>query len=275
MLDTHATEQPDVKEQGSVEPETDSGSARPPQDEPKPIERQPSSDLPPRSRIKDIAIAVSSVISAVAIPFVGYWVSSAVKNKEIEGKFVELAVSILKEEPKPSQLNLRQWATDIINHYSGISLSKQAASDLINRTVIPSANVDARTASTLEHLQPKAAELARQLVAAAAEKGIVIKVISGLRTIEEQEALYARGRTTPGLKVTMARRSLHNTGLAFDILIFKEDRAVSEDPAYQTVGALGKNIGLLWGGDWSPIKDEPHFQTPDAQEALNQLIQQQ
>src|SRR4051812_6194934 len=115
-----------------------------------PLEPQLPSDKVARSRFKDIAIAVSSVISAVAIPIVGYWVSSAVKNKEIEGKFVELAVSILKEEPKPSQLNLRRWATEIINHYSGISLSEAAASDLINRTVIPSANVDSRTASQLE-----------------------------------------------------------------------------------------------------------------------------
>jgi peptidoglycan L-alanyl-D-glutamate endopeptidase CwlK len=238
-----------------------------------PNTKEPSSDKGGRSRLKDFAIGASSVISAIAIPVVGYWVSSALKNKEIEGKFVELAVTILKEEPKPSQLNLRHWATEIINHYSGISLSKEAASDLINRTVIPSPNLDGRTTSNLERLQPRAAELAHQLVAKAAEKGMIIKVVSGLRTMEEQDALYAQGRTKPGPIITTARGgySVHNTGLAFDIGLFRDDKYVAEDPAYDAVGQLGKSLGLVWGGDVPAIKDFPHFETPDAQEVLKEM----
>jgi peptidoglycan L-alanyl-D-glutamate endopeptidase CwlK len=273
MSNLPATEQSEVREQGSAEPPIDTESVRPSEEDPKPIEPELPSDKATRSKIKDIAIAVSSVISAVAIPVVGYWVSSAVKNKEIEGKFVELAVTILKEEPKASQLNLRQWATEIINHYSGISLSKEAASDLINRTVIPSPNLDVRTASNLERLQPRAAELARQLVEKALEKGIVIRIISGLRTMEEQDALYAQGRTKPGRIVTTARGgfSVHNTGLAFDIGVFREDKYIDEDPTYNTVGQIGKSLGLIWGGDLPAIKDVPHFETPDAQEVLKQM----
>src|SRR4051812_45617892 len=134
MNNLPATEQSEVQQQDSAEPHIDTESVRSLENDRKQIEPPLPSDAAGRSKIKDIAIAVSSVISAVAIPIVGYWVSSAVKNKEIEGKFVELAVSILKEEPKSSQLNLRQWATDIINHYSGVRLSDKAASDLINRT---------------------------------------------------------------------------------------------------------------------------------------------
>ena len=32
---------------------------------------------------------------------------------------------------------------------------------------------------------------------------------------------------------------------------------------FQKVGALGKSIGLEWGGDWKSIVDKPHFQLPD------------
>lgn len=222
------------------------------------------------TKVRDFAIAVSSVVSAIAIPVVGYWVSSALKNKEIEGKFVELAVDILKAEPTDAQRNLREWATHVINNYSGVRLSAEASSDLINKIVIPSSNLDSRTTSSLERLQPKAAELARQLVSKAKEKSIEIRIISGLRTIEEQEALYARGRTQPGLKVTTPRRSVHNTGLAFDIGIFKEDRYVNDSPDYNTVGQIGKELGLIWGGDWK-IADPPHFETADAQDALRKL----
>jgi peptidoglycan L-alanyl-D-glutamate endopeptidase CwlK len=131
--------------------------------------------------------------------------------------------------------------------------------------------LDDRTKSQLQRLQPKAAELAKQLITKAKEGGIVIKVIAGLRTVEEQEALYARGRTVPGLKVTNAKRSVHNTGLAFDVGIFEGDRLVDESPKYKEVGTIGKSLGLVWGGDWRPIPDEPHFETADAQDALRQL----
>jgi D-alanyl-D-alanine carboxypeptidase len=31
-------------------------------------------------------------------------------------------------------------------------------------------------------------------------------------------------------------------------------------PLYDIVGAIGKNLGLEWGGDWTSIIDKPHFQ---------------
>jgi LAS superfamily LD-carboxypeptidase LdcB len=222
------------------------------------------------TKVRDFAIAVSSVVSAIAIPVVGYWVSSALKNKEIEGKFVELAVSILKAEPTDAQRNLRVWATHVINNYSGVRLSDEASADLINKIVIPSSTLDGRTTSSLERLQPKAAELARQLVVKAKEKGIEIRIISGLRTIEEQEALYASGRTTPGPIITAFRRSSHNLGLAFDVGIFKDNKYIEESPEYALVGQIGKELGLIWGGDWKTA-DIQHFETADAQDALRKL----
>lgn len=132
------------------------------------------------------------------------------------------------------------------------------------------AQLDDRTKFHLQRLQPKGAELAKQLIIKTKEAGIVIKVISSLRTIEEQEALYARGRTVPGPKVTNARRSVHNTGLAFDVGIFEDDRYVDDSPKYKDVGRIGKSLGLIWGGD-GPFPDEPHFETAEAQDALQQL----
>ena len=270
---SNASEHPEVQPTDKPGSEEKSSAKQPSESKTQADEQSSHSAARPPSKLKDTAIAISSVISALAIPVVGYWVSSAVKNKEIEGKFVELAVNILKGEPTASQRNLREWATDIINRNSGVRLSKEATSDLINRTVIPSQNLDVRSAAALGRLQPKAAELARQLVEKALEKGIVIKVVGGLRTIEEQDALYAQGRTKPGPIVTMARGgfSIHNTGLAFDIGVFREDKLVNEDPAYNTVGQIGKSLGLIWGGDDPSIQDEPHFETPDAKEVSKQI----
>ena len=94
------------------------------------------------------------------------------------------------------------------------------------------------------------------------DSGITIKVIGGTRSYEQQDALYARGRTAPGAIVTKARGgySNHNFGIAFDIGVFSGGRYLPESPQYKAVGALGMELGLEWGGNWTSLVDQPHFQ---------------
>ena len=122
--------------------------------------------------------------------------------------------------------------------------------------------VDERSERVIANLQPEVHPFARALVLKAASMGITIKLISGLRTYEEQNALFAKGRTTPGPIVTNARGgfSNHNFGIAFDVGVFRGTAYVPESPQYKAVGAIGVDLGLEWGGNWTSIKDEPHFQ---------------
>lgn len=116
-----------------------------------------------------------------------------------------------------------------------------------------------RVIATLDALvQP----YARALYFKARGNGITVNIISGLRTFQEQDALYAQGRTSPGDIVTNARagHSVHNFGLAFDVGVFEGGRFLAESPRYKAVGALGLELGLEWGGNWKTIVDEPHFQ---------------
>jgi len=116
----------------------------------------------------------------------------------------------------------------------------------------------------LQGVHPTVAAKARQLVTSAYKEGINVIITQGLRTIEEQNELYAQGRTKPGKIVTNARGgySYHNFGLAFDFAILKDDGIVSwnVDDKWKRVGAIGKSLGLEWGGDWKDFKDYPHFQ---------------
>ena len=139
----------------------------------------------------------------------------------------------------------------------------------IHRAIVgdaPAAGVgklaDERSERAIVTLLPQVQPLARALVESAATIGIAIKVISGTRTYDEQNALYEQGRTKPGSIVTNARGgySNHNFGIAFDIGVFEGGRYVKESPAYKAVGALGMKLGLDWGGSWRTISDEPHFQ---------------
>jgi peptidoglycan L-alanyl-D-glutamate endopeptidase CwlK len=122
--------------------------------------------------------------------------------------------------------------------------------------------VDERSEKVIATLHPQLHAPARKFVLAAAEQGVTIKLISGLRTYAEQDVLYAKGRTAPGPKVTNARAgySNHNFGLAFDIGVFSGGKYLPESPLYKTVAHIGKWLGFEWGGDWTSIKDEPHYQ---------------
>lgn len=122
--------------------------------------------------------------------------------------------------------------------------------------------VDERSERNIATLLPEVQPMARALVQKAAQHGITIKVISGTRSYAEQDALYAKGRTAPGPKVTNARAgySNHNFGIAFDIGVFEGNRYLGESPKYKAVGALGMDLGLEWGGSWKTIVDQPHFQ---------------
>ena len=122
--------------------------------------------------------------------------------------------------------------------------------------------VDPRSEKVISTLLPVVQPMARALVQKAALGGIRIKIISGLRTYAEQDALYAQGRTAPGKIVTNARAgySNHNFGIAFDVGIFEGNTYLGDSPKYKAVGVIGMDLGLEWGGSWKTIVDQPHFQ---------------
>ena len=122
--------------------------------------------------------------------------------------------------------------------------------------------VDARSEKVIATLLPEVQPMARALVQKSAANGIKIKIISGLRSYEEQDKLYAQGRTVPGNIITKAKGgySNHNFGIAFDVGVFEGAKYLPESPKYKAVGVLGMELGLEWGGNWKTLVDQPHFQ---------------
>ena len=115
---------------------------------------------------------------------------------------------------------------------------------------------------------PRLQVLAAKLTAESAKQGLKIAIGETYRTVTEQDALYAQGRTKPGNKVTNAPgstySSYHQWGIAFDI--YRNDGQGAYNEAgnfFGRVGAIGVSIGLEWGGNWKSPVDKPHFQLPD------------
>lgn len=98
-----------------------------------------------------------------------------------------------------------------------------------------------------------------------------IRITQGLRTIREQDELYAQGRTKPGKVVTNAKggSSFHNYGLAVDFTLVVDNKLNWDINAdwdgdkvadWMEIVFIFKKYGWEWGGNWKSLKDYPHFQ---------------
>lgn len=130
--------------------------------------------------------------------------------------------------------------------------------------------LDSRTEGNIVTLHIKAQKLARQFIAdlKAAGFGRTVRILSGTRTYEEQNRLFAKGRFgNPGPVVTKARGgfSNHNFGIAWDIGIFENGvyytgATAAQNTWYKKAAATASMTGLDWGGNWSGFTDLPHYE---------------
>lgn len=104
-------------------------------------------------------------------------------------------------------------------------------------------------------------------------KGVRLRFAYTYRTNAEQDVLFNQKP-----KVTNAKggQSIHNYGLAFDIVILYDldDNGTFETASWDMkkdfdkdgiadwmeITNYFKSIGFEWGGDWKSFKDAPHFQ---------------
>lgn len=92
-------------------------------------------------------------------------------------------------------------------------------------------------------------------------QGFDLRITSGYRSPQEQQALYEQGRTKPGNIVTNAKglpvcQSSHCKGIAIDIV----DRKKGYNIDWAKLAKIGKACGMKWGGDWASFPDKPHFE---------------
>ena len=97
-----------------------------------------------------------------------------------------------------------------------------------------------------------------------------MQVVQGLRTVAQQQTLYARGRTEKGPIVTncdgVRIRSNHQAqidgyGHAVDCA-FTGPEPFSEMHNWALYGDVVKDQGLIWGGDFHTLVDRPHAELP-------------
>jgi hypothetical protein len=86
----------------------------------------------------DKAQVVGAILGSIAAPIVVILLGSlfawSMKEGETKARLVEVAVDVLKTDPKTTQSipGLRDWAVDVINSYSPKPLPARSARELIN-----------------------------------------------------------------------------------------------------------------------------------------------
>lgn len=130
--------------------------------------------------------------------------------------------------------------------------------------------IDKATNDRINKVHPKLRDELREIVNYIETLGIRIRITQGLRTIEEQNALYAQGRTKPGKIVTNAKggTSFHNYGLAVDFCLLHKDGSVSfsinEDTDGDHIKDWDEVVNAFKKYGWEHgdrgYFDNPHFQ---------------
>ncbi len=126
-----------------------------------------------------------------------------------------------------------------------------------------------------DNLHPQLVSKVNRVLAAMAILELPMRICQGARTVEQQQGLYAQGRTVPGRIVTHAdgviTRSNHQLqadgyGHAVDCCFAGSDPFLERDALavvkWTAYGSAGKAIGLRWGGNFLSIVDRPHLELP-------------
>lgn len=84
------------------------------------------------------------------------------------------------------------------------------------------------------------------------------------RSAEEQDALFASGRTVPGPILTNARggESSHQKRIAWDAVPTQNGKPLwSDEQKFAVMGEVAEELGIKWAGRWrGKLREMCHFE---------------
>lgn len=117
-------------------------------------------------------------------------------------------------------------------------------------------NLGSRSKKRLVRVHP---DLIRVVTTAIKLTEVDFTVLEGIRTLDRQKELLAKGATT-------TLNSRHLTGHAVDLGAWVGGEVRWDWPLYYKIAdamkgaAKRENVNITWGGDWKSFPDGPHFQ---------------
>ena len=83
----------------------------------------------------DKAKIISQIFLTIAIIYYGHVLNGSLREREIDLELVKMGIGILSTKPNENTSALREWAVTIVDNYSGVPLSKNVKSELMNAPI--------------------------------------------------------------------------------------------------------------------------------------------
>lgn len=121
--------------------------------------------------------------------------------------------------------------------------------------------LNASSVAKLKGVHPDLVRVVLRCAADWKDAGTGFIVTCGIRTLEEQKILKAKG-------ASKTLRSRHLTGHAVDLACTIGNKVRWDWPLYDRMAkamkaaAKAEKVPVEWGGDWKTFKDGPHYQLP-------------
>lgn len=113
-------------------------------------------------------------------------------------------------------------------------------------------------------LLPKVREMTKTFLSKCKSAGYNVVITSTYRDEQEQSALYAQGRTSPGNVVTNAKfgDSMHNYKCAIDFAPVDAQGNIpwNDKKLFMKIADIGVSCGFEAGAYWTSFLDLPHLQ---------------
>src|SRR4051794_36935953 len=97
------------------------------------------SEKPSASKNTPLQIALAFAIACV--PIVTAWIAARyadiASDRQTKAQLVSLAVSILREPPRPKTVDVREWSMDLLDKYSDVKLPAKARKALNDSVRFP------------------------------------------------------------------------------------------------------------------------------------------
>ena len=117
----------------------------------------------------------------------------------------------------------------------------------------------------IKTLHPTLQRGAAEFLKRCEKAGLKVLITETIRDAEYQATLYAKGRARIGsivtnLRGTKGQESPHQFGVAFDICKNVKGNEYNDSMFFKKCGDIWKEMGGVWGGDWTSFVDKPHFE---------------
>jgi type II secretory pathway component GspD/PulD (secretin) len=84
-----------------------------------------------------VANSIAILLVPILVAYFGNQINTAIKDREISQKYVELAIGLLKVAPDSQSPALREWAINIVNANSSVRINEKVREELKHKPLRP------------------------------------------------------------------------------------------------------------------------------------------